>query len=310
MSHKKGIWYAIGAYASWGLLPVYWKLLRHVPSVQLLSHRIVWSFFALLAVLIVLHRWRSFLQSRFRSAVIKVYLVAAVLIGINWGTYVWAVNTGHMVEVSLGYFINPLLSVMMGVVFFRERLRQRQWIPVVLAVAGVVYLTVVFGSVPWIAMVLALSFALYGAVKKIAPLNSLYGLMMETGILLLPALLFLSVSDYSGAGIFLHAGKLTDVLLVGAGLTTTDSASLCLLPQLRKYPCRISEFCSIFLRHCSFYSAFLCTANLFHSAVHRLQYRMGSVDYFRPRRVCCISCIGYNDGNAIRMIRGSLIFEE
>ena len=221
MSHKKGIWYAIGAYASWGLLPVYWKLLRHVPSVQLLSHRIVWSFFALLAVLIVLHRWRSFRKAAFAPRVIKVYLVAALLIGINWGTYVWAVNTGHMVEVSLGYFINPLLSVMMGVVFFRERLRQRQWIPVVLAVAGVVYLTVVFGSVPWIAMVLALSFALYGAVKKIAPLNSLYGLMMETGILLLPALLFLSVSDYSGAGIFLHAGKLTDVLLVGAGLTTT-----------------------------------------------------------------------------------------
>jgi chloramphenicol-sensitive protein RarD len=221
MSHKKGIWYAIGAYASWGLLPVYWKLLRHVPSVQLLSHRIVWSFFALLAVLIVLHRWRSFRKAAFAPRVIKVYLMAALLIGINWGTYVWAVNTGHMVEVSLGYFINPLLSVMMGVVFFRERLRQRQWIPVVLAVAGVVYLTVVFGSVPWIAIVLALSFALYGAVKKIAPLNSLYGLMMETGILLLPALLFLSVSDYSGAGIFLHAGKLTDVLLVGAGLTTT-----------------------------------------------------------------------------------------
>lgn len=309
MNHKKGIWYAIGAYASWGLLPVYWKLLRHVPSVQLLSHRIVWSFFALLAVLIVLRSWRSFLKAAFTPHVIKVYLMAAVLIGINWGTYVWAVNTGHMVEVSLGYFINPLLSVLMGVIFFRERLRQRQWIPIVLAVAGVVYLAVVFGSVPWIALVLALSFALYGAVKKIAPLNSLYGLMMETGILLLPALLFLSFSDYSGAGIFLHAGKLTDVLLVGAGLTTTIPLLMFAL-QLRKYYCRISAFCNIFLRHCSFYSAFLYTANLFHSAVHRLQYRMGSVDSLRPRRVRCISCIGYNDGNAIRMIRGSLIFEE
>jgi chloramphenicol-sensitive protein RarD len=221
MSRKKGIWHAIGAYTSWGLLPVYWKLLRHVPSVQLLSHRIVWSFFALLAVLLVLRRWRSFRKAAFTPHVVKVYLMAALLIGVNWGTYVWAVNTGHMVEVSLGYFINPLLSVLMGVVFFRERLRRRQWIPVVLAFLGVVYLAVVFGSLPWIALVLALSFALYGAVKKIAPLNSLYGLMMETGILLLPALSFLVLSDFFGSGVFLHAGLLSDVLLAGAGLTTT-----------------------------------------------------------------------------------------
>ena len=310
MNHKKGIWYAIGAYASWGLLPVYWKLLRHVPSVQLLSHRIVWSFFALLAVLIVLRSWRSFLKAAFTPHVIKVYLMAAVLIGINWGTYVWAVNTGHMVEVSLGYFINPLLSVLMGVIFFRERLRQRQWIPIVLAVAGVVYLAVVFGSVPWIALVLALSFALYGAVKKIAPLNSLYGLMMETGILLLPALLFLSFSDYSGAGIFLHAGKLTDVLLSRRRPDDHDSAP---------YVCFCSsENTTVAYRHSAIYFSdiavftrrFCIRRTFFISAVHRLQYRMGSVDSLRPRRVRCISCIGYNDGNAIRMIRGSLIFEE
>ncbi len=221
MSRKKGIWHAIGAYTSWGLLPVYWKLLRHVPSIQLLSHRIVWSFFALLAVLLVLRQWRSFRKAAFTPHVVKVYLMAALLIGVNWGTYVWAVNTGHMVEVSLGYFINPLLSVLMGVVFFHERLRRRQWIPVVLAFLGVVYLAVVFGSLPWIALVLALSFALYGAVKKIAPLNSLYGLTMETGILVLPALSFLVLSDFFGSGVFLHAGILSDVLLAGAGLTTT-----------------------------------------------------------------------------------------
>jgi chloramphenicol-sensitive protein RarD len=221
MNHKKGIWYAIVAYASWGLLPVYWKLLRHVPPVQLLSHRIIWSFFALLAVLIVLRRWRSFRKAAFTLPIVKVYFIAALLIGINWGTYVWAVNTGHLVETSLGYFINPLLSVLMGVVFFRERLRRRQWIPIVLALLGVVYLSVIFGSLPWIALVLALSFGLYGAVKKIAPLNSLYGLIMETGILFLPALLFLAWSDSSGTGVFLHAGNLSDVLLVGAGLTTT-----------------------------------------------------------------------------------------
>jgi chloramphenicol-sensitive protein RarD len=126
-----------------------------------------------------------------------------------------------MVETSLGYFINPLLSVLMGVIFFRERLRSWQWVPVVLAAIGVVYLTIVFGSLPWIALTLAFSFALYAVVKKIAPLTSLYGLMLETSILLLPATAYLVYSDTVGSGVFLHAGIMSDLLLIGAGLTTT-----------------------------------------------------------------------------------------
>ena len=218
---NKGAWYAVGAYTCWGLLPVYWKLLHHVPSVQLLGHRIVWSFIALMIIILLMRQWNSFRSAALAPRVLRIYLAAAALIGINWLTYVWAVNSNHMVETSLGYFINPLLSVLMGVIFFRERLRSWQWVPVVLAAIGVVYLTIVFGSLPWIALTLAFSFALYAVVKKIAPLTSLYGLMLETSILLLPATAYLVYSDTTGSGVFLHAGIMSDLLLIGAGLTTT-----------------------------------------------------------------------------------------
>jgi chloramphenicol-sensitive protein RarD len=218
---NKGIWYAIGAYASWGLLPVYWKLLHHIPAVQLLGHRIVWSFVALLIIVLLLREWKTFRAAAFTPRVLRIYLLAAALIGINWLTYVWAVNNNHMVETSLGYFINPLLSVLMGVIFFHERLRPWQWVPVGLAAVGVLYLTVAFGALPWIALTLAFSFALYGVVKKIAPLVSLHGLMLETSMLLLPAIAYLLYSDTTGNGMFLHAGVSSDLLLVGAGLTTT-----------------------------------------------------------------------------------------
>ncbi len=143
------------------------------------------------------------------------------MIGVNWLTYVWAVNTGHIVEASLGYFINPLLSVLIGVIFLHEHLRPRQWISIGLAAAGVLFLAIVHGSIPWIALLLASTFALYGFVKKIAPLGSLNGLTLETGILLIPALLYLFICDNNGTGAFLHTGTMSDILLAGAGIVTT-----------------------------------------------------------------------------------------
>ena len=218
---NKGIWYAIGAYASWGLFPIYWKLLHHVPALQLISHRIIWSFLALIVFILFLRQWSDFRSAAFSLRVFYVYLIAAVLIGINWLTYVWAVNAGHIIETSLGYFINPLLSVSMGVFFLHEHLHARQWIFIGLAAAGVLFLAIVHGSIPWIALTLAFSFAFYGLVKKTAPLGSLYGLTLETGILLLPALFFLFVSDVNGTGAFLHTGTTADILLAGAGVVTT-----------------------------------------------------------------------------------------
>jgi chloramphenicol-sensitive protein RarD len=218
---NKGIWYAIGAYATWGLFPIYWKWLHQVPALQLLSHRIGWSFLLLLAVILATRQWRAFRAAALTRRVLRIYLVAALLIGVNWLTYVWAVNAGFIVETSLGYFINPLLSVLMGVLFLRERLRAWQWLPIGLATAGVLYLTFAYGALPWIALTLAVSFGFYGLIKKVAPLSSLYGLTLETGILFLPALAYLLVANAAGQGAFLHVGARSDLLLVGVGLVTT-----------------------------------------------------------------------------------------
>ncbi len=217
---NKGIGYAIGAYASWGLLPVYWKWLHQVPAPQLISHRIVWSFLLLCGVI-----WLSRQGAAFRAAIrqprlLRWYCIAGALLSVNWLMYVWAVNAGFILESSLGYFINPLLSVVMGVVFMRESLRLWQWAAVGVAAVGVFYLTVAYGSLPWIALTLALSFGCYGLVKKTAPLGSLYGLTLETGLLLFPALAYLLYSEAMGQGAFLHAGTLSDWLMIGAGPIT------------------------------------------------------------------------------------------
>lgn len=217
---KKGILYGIGAYTLWGLLPVYWKFLNSVPAPQLLGHRIGWSFLLLMAVIFVSKQWTEF-RASLNWRTFGIYSIAAVLIAVNWLTYVWAVNAEFVVETSLGYFINPLLSVLLGVIILREKLRPAQWLPIGLAAAGVIYLTVVYGQLPWIALTLAFSFGFYGLVKKIAPLNSLFGLTLETGILFLPALLYLALAGSGGTGAFLHLGLVPDLLMIGAGVVTT-----------------------------------------------------------------------------------------
>lgn len=217
---NKGILNGVAAYALWGFFPIYWKLLQHVPALQLLGHRILWSFLLLLGVILMTKQWNEF-RATLNARTFRIYLIAAVLIGVNWLTYVWAVNAGFIVETSLGYFINPLLSVLMGVVFLRERLRFGQWIPVMIAAIGVVYLTFAYGQLPWISLLLAFTFGFYGLVKKLAPLGSLYGLTLETGILFLPALAYLSILQTDTTAAFLHSGITSDILMIGAGLVTT-----------------------------------------------------------------------------------------
>jgi chloramphenicol-sensitive protein RarD len=218
---KRGILYGIGAYALWGLFPAYWKMLQHVPAAQLIAHRVFWSFTLLTLFIVLSGRKEQFLQKVKQRRVLLIYLAAAVLIGINWSVYVWAVNAGYIVESSLGYFINPLINVLLGVVFLRERLRPLQWLPIALAAAGVVYLTVSYGKLPWIALTLACSFGIYGLVKKTAPLNSVNGLTLETGYLLLPAIGVLLTAEFNGTGAFLHTGLRADLLMFGAGFATT-----------------------------------------------------------------------------------------
>jgi chloramphenicol-sensitive protein RarD len=217
---NKGFWYAVGAYFTWGLFPMYWKALAQVPALQLLGHRIVWSFLFMMILLVLLRQGKSFWTEIASPRILLVYGIAAVFLAINWLTYVWAVNAGYIVETSLGYFINPLLSMLLGVVILRERLRPIQWIPVGLAAAGMLYLTFAYGNFPWIGLTLALSFGIYGFVQKVAPLNSLHSVALETMILFLPAVLYLIYTEIAGQGIFLHSDPGSDLLMIGAGVVT------------------------------------------------------------------------------------------
>jgi chloramphenicol-sensitive protein RarD len=218
---KKGILYGIGAYLLWGIFPVYWKLLEAVPAIQIISHRIIWSFVLLALILFITRQWRSFHSAALSRRVVLIYLVSAILLSINWLTYIWAINAGFVLETSLGYFINPLLSVLLGVLFVREKLRPLQWLPIGLAAIGVIYVAISYGQFPWIALTLAISFGLYGLVKKVAPLGSLFGLTLETGLLFLPAVAFLAVLEWQGQGAFLHVPAVSNLLMIGAGLVTT-----------------------------------------------------------------------------------------
>jgi chloramphenicol-sensitive protein RarD len=217
---NKGILLAIGAYGIWGFLPIYWKTIDVVPATQILSHRIIWSF-TFLCLIIFLKKDLSAFRRAIRSKkILATFSLAAMLIGVNWLTYIWGVNAGYIVETSLGYFINPLVSVLLGVIILKERLRSLQWFPIILAAIGVLYLTISYGALPWIALVLALTFGLYGLIKKTTPLNSLHGLSLETGILFLPALFFLLFAEGQGSGLIGHTSSIITLLLILTGIVT------------------------------------------------------------------------------------------
>jgi len=186
-----------------------------------IGHRIGWSFILLMAVILLTRQWKEFRSAALVPKVIGIYAIAGVLLSINWLIYVWGVNSGFIVETSLGYFINPLISVLLGVLFLRERLRAMQWVAVGLAAAGVVYLTLTYGQPPWIALSLAFSFGTYGLVKKLSPLGSLYGLTLETALVFPIALLYLTFVQSNGTGAFLQQGVLSDILLIGTGAVTS-----------------------------------------------------------------------------------------
>lgn len=218
-STRRGVWLAAGAYGLWGVLPVYWKAIRTVPAPEILAHRIVWSFLFLAVLVALKGEWAAF-RAGWNRRNVRVYAVAAALLSVNWLTYIWAVNAARIVETSLGYFINPLVSVALGMVFLRERLRRLQALCVGLATLGVAWLSWQHGTLPWVALVLALSFGLYGLLKKTAPLPALQGLTIETALLWLPALGFLGVREASGAAAFGHAGLRVGAMLFFTGVVT------------------------------------------------------------------------------------------
>lgn len=218
---NRGILAGIGAYTLWGLFPIYWRLLEQDPAIEILAHRMVWSLVFMVAVLTVKKEWRQLGETLRNKRTVVVYTLAAVLLAVNWYTYIWAVNAGYVVEASLGYFINPLVNFLLGVIFLGEKLRLGQIMAVILAGLGVVYLTVSYGSLPWISLVLAVTFATYGLIKKTAALESTHGFSLETIVLFLPALGYLIIRDASGVGAFGHQGITITLLLAMAGPVTS-----------------------------------------------------------------------------------------
>lgn len=215
---RQGLIAAAAAYLIWGLFPIYWKLLQAVPAPQIMAHRIVWCLMFVAAWLTLRDGWAWLRQ--ISPKLLGMLATSALLIAANWWLYIWAVNAGHIVETSLGYFINPLVSVLMGVLILRERLNRMQWLAVAIAAIGVVWLTWQAGRLPWIALCLALSFGGYGLIRKLAVVPSVQGLAVESGLLFLPALGFLLWSESAGSGSFGHLGARIDLVLIASGLVT------------------------------------------------------------------------------------------
>jgi chloramphenicol-sensitive protein RarD len=218
--NRTGVLFGVGAYLAWGFFPLYFKALQNVSAVQIMFHRVVWSFFFLMLIIVLRKQIPPLIKAARQPRTLLMYALAGTLLGINWSVYIFGVNSGQVVETSLGYFINPLVSVAMGVIFLRERLRLLQWVPVGLAAVGVLYLTLELGDLPWIALALAFSFGFYGLLKKVSPLGSLQGLTLETGALFLPGIIYLVFLEVNGAGAFGHAGWLTNGLLALSGVVT------------------------------------------------------------------------------------------
>jgi chloramphenicol-sensitive protein RarD len=219
-ANRAGIASAVGAFLMWGLFPLYWKMLSTVPALEVVAHRTTWGFLSVAAWVTLRGRWADARAIVRRPRTLLLLSASALLIGFNWLLYVWAVIHSHVVEASLGYYINPLVNVLLGVVVLRERLSRAQRIAVVLAGTGVAVLTVGHGRLPWIALALAVSFGLYGLVRKTVGADALIGLLGETAILVPVATGFLVALWYGGGGAFARSDVGISALLVLGGVVT------------------------------------------------------------------------------------------
>jgi chloramphenicol-sensitive protein RarD len=216
-----GILLAISAYTLWGLLPVYWKSMQGIHALEITCHRAVWTFGFLVLVQIVKQN-RDWIRHRLRNPkTYFFYIGTSFIIGTNWLLYLWGVTSGHVVDLSLAYFIQPLVAVLLGVLILKESLRSWQWVAVITGAGGVLFLTIQYGIFPWIAIALAFVFGLYGLLRKTGSLNSLEGLTFETGVLFLPALFFLFVLEIRGTGAFGRVAPQQSFLLGMSGVVTS-----------------------------------------------------------------------------------------
>lgn len=221
---KNGLIYSGLSFVIWGLLPMYWKWIDHVNSYEILAHRIIWSFFFMLGLLAVtksLSKIKTTLVYLINHKKSLVALVsAAILITLNWFLYIYAVNSDHIIQTSLGYYINPLVSVMLGIVFLKEKLSKLEVISLLLAFLGVLIMTISYGQIPWLSLALAISFGIYGLLKKIVKMESSVGLLLETAVTLPLALVYVLWLSSNQASSFLRVDLATTSLLLGAGAVT------------------------------------------------------------------------------------------
>ncbi|MDF2785677.1 MAG: chloramphenical resistance permease RarD [Pantoea eucrina] len=218
---RQGIFYALGAYFIWGIAPAYFKLVREVPPAEIMTHRVIWSVLFMLILITLSRSWKQVRRVAAQPKKVLLLALTAITIGGNWLLFIWAVNNQHMLEASLGYFINPLINVVFGMLFLRERFRRLQWLAVALAAAGVLVQLWQFGSLPVIALGLGLSFALYGLVRKKIQVDAQSGMLIETLWLFpLAAIYLFGVAD--SATSHLSANPLSlNLMLVAAGVLTT-----------------------------------------------------------------------------------------
>jgi len=217
---RRGLIYGIAAYGLWGLAPAFWKLLRGVSPVELIAHRLIWGVAAFVVIVAVAGAGPAVRAAVADRRTLATMALSGLLLTVNWSVFVGAVAAGHILDASLGYFMNPLLSVGLGTLVLGERLRRLQWLAMAAAVTGVAILTLRAGHVPWISLVLAVTFGSYGLVRKVARVESLAGSMVETALIAPLAVLFLVVLATRGEGQLGHATAYTQVLLVCTGVVT------------------------------------------------------------------------------------------
>jgi chloramphenicol-sensitive protein RarD len=215
-----GAFYAGSAFLIWGLGPIYWKALSDVPPLEIIVHRVVWAIIILLISIVIGRFWNEFVNALKDLRILLTLLLTAVILAGNWLLYIWAINNNYILQGSLGYYINPLVNVVFGVLFLRERLRPAQTAAVLLAGLGVVYLTFYYGEFPWIALLLASSFGIYGLIRKVAPVGPLVGLSIEVMLMTAPAAIYLVYLGATGRGSFLRGSISTDLLLLGTSVLT------------------------------------------------------------------------------------------
>lgn len=223
-NEKKGIMASIGAYFLWGLFPLYWKVIQNVSSEEILASRVIWSFVLTLAFVVLIKQGKILVhdfkklwqhQKSFWSLFFAAYLVS-----LNWFIYIWAVNHDHIVQTSLGYYMNPIISVLLGIIFLRERLSKSQITAFLLAAIGVCILILSYGQIPWVAIGLALSFGIYGLLKKQIVLDATRGLVIETMFILPVAIIYYIYLYFQGNMSFLHVDMKTNLFLIGTGIVT------------------------------------------------------------------------------------------